>query len=111
LNCTEADAGDRHVARAMLRPCLDKTEISIRSFASNIRPSPLERPIADRVSLIAPVTSSLWEAYSSATGNRVSQTAFGSAMAAIGYPKEKRGGKVYYVGVAFQPMRKLVSST
>jgi hypothetical protein len=48
----------------MLRPCLDKTEISIRSSASNIGPSPLERPgvavgqlrIADRVSLIAPVT-------------------------------------------------------
>jgi hypothetical protein len=48
----------------MLRPCLDKTEISIRSSASNIGPSPLERPgvavgqlrIADRVGLIAPVT-------------------------------------------------------
>jgi len=95
----------------MLRPCLDKTEISIRSSSSNIGASPLERPIADRVSLIAPVTSSLWEAYSGATGNRVSQTAFGSAMSAIGYPKEKRGGNVYYVGVALRPALKLVSST
>jgi hypothetical protein len=49
----------------MLCPCLDKTEISIRSSSSNIGASPLARPgvavgqlrIADRVSLIAPVTA------------------------------------------------------
>lgn len=44
------------------------------------------------------------------TGMELSQTAFGSAMAEIGFNKTKRGGKVIYTGVAFRQTVRLATA-
>ena len=44
------------------------------------------------------------------TGAELSQTAFGSAMAEIGFNKTKRGGKVIYTGVAFKQAVRLAAA-
>ena len=44
------------------------------------------------------------------TGSDLSQAAFGTAMAEIGFNKTKRGGKVIYTGVAFKQAVRLAAA-
>jgi hypothetical protein len=54
--------------------------------------------------------SDVFAAFQAEKGDALTQAAFGAAMVAAGFRKEKLGGKVVYKGVAFRQALRLAAA-